>query len=60
MTELDELAASLLPRAKAGNVGSWPEDRQRAWVSSWLFDFSPQVVDGVLESLQGQLKAEAP
>jgi hypothetical protein len=58
MSELDEIAASLLPRAQAGGLASWPVDRLRAWVKSWLApDETPQVIDGVLESLRGQLGA---
>jgi hypothetical protein len=55
MTELDEIAATLLPRARDAGLAGWPVDRLRAWVLSFMPQESPQVVDGVLESLRDQL-----
>ena len=55
MSELDEVAATLLDRARAAGLAAWPVDRLRAWVLSFMPQESPQVVDGVLESLRDQL-----
>lgn len=58
MSELDEIAVTLLPAARASGLTDWTSDKARAWVRKQLLeDESPQVVDGVLWSLKRALSA---
>lgn len=56
MSEADEVAASLLPAAKAAGLNTWSSDMLRAWLRDRLPDFSEQLRDNVLDSLRDSLR----